>query len=83
MQLLKFQASWCKPCKALSIVMQNVKHPLVESVQEIDIDENLAKAQEFCIRVVPTIVILDDEGKEIKRATGMLHEYRLMEFLEK
>jgi thioredoxin 1 len=69
-QLLKFSASWCGPCKALSKVLENVDLKDIELV-EIDIDENTDKAVEYGIRSVPTLVLMED-GKEVRRKTGLL-----------
>jgi thioredoxin-related protein len=39
-------------------------------------------ATNFNIRSVPTMVMVDDKEKEIKRATGVMREQELLEWLE-
>lgn len=82
MRLLKFQASWCQPCKMLSKTMADINHPLVESRQEIDVDEDMEKARQYGIRGVPTLILVDGEGKEIKRQSGYMSESQILKFLE-
>lgn len=82
MQLLKFQASWCQPCNMLSKAMESIDHPLVESRQEIDIDEDTEKVKQYNIRGVPTLILIDDEGKEVKRQSGYMSESQILKFLE-
>lgn len=82
MNLLKFQASWCQPCKMLSKTMDGIDHPLIKSKQEIDIDVDTAKAQQYGIRGVPTLILVDDEGKEVKRQSGYMGEPQILKFLE-
>lgn len=81
MKLLKFQATWCQPCKMLSRTMQEAADKITIPVEEIDIDQNMDMAVQFQVRGVPTLVVVDDEGKELKRMTGMVNETKLMEFL--
>lgn len=81
MKLLKFQATWCQPCKMLSRIMQDASDKITIPVEEIDIDQNMDMAVQFQVRGVPTLVVVDDEGKEVKRASGMMNEDKLMEFL--
>jgi len=82
MRLLKFQASWCHSCKMLSKTMESINHPLIESKQEIDIDEDMEKARQYGIRGVPTLILVDDEGKEVKRQSGYMSESQILKFLE-
>jgi thioredoxin 1 len=69
-EVLKFSATWCQPCKSLA---GNFKHVDLKDVQlkEIDIEENSELANQYSIRGVPTMVLLED-GKEIKRHSGVL-----------
>ena len=69
-ELIKFSASWCQPCKQLAGSMKYVDFKDVE-VKEVDIDENMELAAQYGIRSVPTMVLLED-GKEVKRHTGVL-----------
>ena len=78
-KLLKFSASWCGPCKMLSKVMEG--QDLGVEVKEVDIDEEYELAQQYQIRGVPTLVLLEDD-KEIKRTTGMMQLNQLKSFLE-
>lgn len=83
MKLLKFYASWCAPCKVLSEVMANAADKITIPVEEVDIDNNLDLALQYGVRSVPVLVLLDDEGKEVRRQSGVVMEEALLEFLEK
>lgn len=74
--LVKFSANWCQPCKQLSKVLETTELsiPLVE----IDIDEHPELAQQYGVRGVPTMVLLEN-GSEITRKTGMLTSVQLQE----
>lgn len=78
MKLLKFQASWCGPCKMLSMTLNGMEIPY--ELIEIDIDENTEKAMKYGIRSVPTLVITDENENEIRRVTGALNQNALKEF---
>lgn len=67
MKLLKFTAEWCASCKALSSKLEDFE--LCE-VDEIDVEEEIDITNEFKVRSLPTIILIDDEEKEIDRLVG-------------
>lgn len=81
MKAIKFYAEWCGPCKALTTVINNAKDKLPMTVESVNIDENIFMAQNFKVRSVPTIVIVDDNENEIKRHVGTMDETKLIKFL--
>jgi thioredoxin 1 len=78
-ELIKFSASWCGPCKMLSTIMEGVDFGV--PVKEIDIDENMDLAKQYGVRGVPTLVLTED-GKEVKRTSGVMTEEKLKQWLE-
>jgi thioredoxin 1 len=82
MKALKFEASWCQPCKMLTKIMEDASEQITVPVEKIDIDENMELAKQYGIRGVPTLVLVDDEGREIKRQSGVMMEAQLLEFLK-
>ena len=78
-EVLKFSASWCGPCKALSMTLKDIDD-LDTVVKEIDIDDQLDLAATYNIRSVPTLVVLQD-GTEVRRKTGALNKTQLKEFI--
>lgn len=78
-QLLKFSATWCEPCKALSGSMKHVDFGDVE-VKEIDIDQNQDLVGKYLIRGVPTLVLLED-GNEVARKTGVMMADEIERFI--
>lgn len=67
MKLLKFTAEWCASCKALSSKLEDFE--LCE-IDEIDVEEEIDITNEFKVRSLPTIILIDDEKKEIDRLVG-------------
>jgi len=65
MQLLKFHATWCNPCKNLSKTMENMEFPF--PVIEIDIDEEYETAAVYGVRSVPTLILINGEGEVVER----------------
>ena len=63
-EVLKFSASWCGPCRVLAQTLKDV-----EGITNIDIDKDMETARKYGIRSVPTMVFLKD-GKEVHRQSG-------------
>ena len=82
MKLLKFYAEWCGPCKGLSKIIDGSKDKIAMPIEEYDIDNEMMMAQEYKVRSVPTMVLVDDTGNEIRRQVGMVSEEKLLEFLK-
>lgn len=77
--LMLFGADWCMPCKALKRSLEEIG---MRNYLFVDVDNGYLHAQQFNIRTVPTMVILDDEGKEVDRKTGALTSGKLQEWLQ-
>ena len=82
MRVLKFSASWCNPCKNLQKSLQENEDVLKYKVEDIDIDESLEESQKYGIRSVPTIVLLDDDNKEVARSTDIKSANQLREWTD-
>jgi thioredoxin 1 len=63
-EVLKFSASWCGPCRVLANTLKDV-----EGITAIDIDKDMETARKYGIRSVPTMVFLKD-GVEVHRQSG-------------
>lgn len=70
MKYLYFSANWCGPCKTLGPIMERVKNYKI-NVQKIDVDTNSDLTSQFGIRNIPTVVLVNEMGKEHTRITGV------------
>lgn len=77
-KVLRFTASWCQPCKGLAMNLEAVGTSVPIEVVDIDIFPDLA--QEYGIRGVPTLVMVD-ENIEVKRVSGMKSTKELQEWI--
>ena len=82
MKVKKFYAEWCGPCKGLSMVIAGAKDKITIPIEEVNIDEEIMESVQYDVRSVPMLVLLDDNGKEIKRQSGMMSETQMLEFLK-
>ena len=80
MEILRFTASWCQPCKALAQQLEELG--LDKDVTVIDIDEQSALAIQYGVRSVPTLVVIDS-NKEVKRMVGVKAKDLLLDWFPK
>lgn len=74
MKILKFSASWCSPCKTLKTLLNGFD---IFEIEDTDVDENPEKTLEYNVRNVPTLVLIDDDEKELWRHSGIIDKARL------
>lgn len=80
-QILKFSAQWCSPCKSLKPIIEKVKQETSVEVISYDADEHESKFTEFNVRAVPTLIFLKN-GLEVGRKTGMMTKDVLIKTIE-
>ena len=84
MKILKFYASWCQPCKALTQFLEANKDLVPYPIEEIDIEKDMDLAIKYGVRSVPTMVFLDDNNEVIRKNVGaIMEEKKLLEFLDR
>jgi thioredoxin 1 len=66
-RILRFTASWCGPCKTLAENLERAQLKVPIEVIDIDVHEDIAN--EYGIRSVPCLIMLDGNN-EIKRMVG-------------
>jgi len=69
MKYLYFSAEWCGPCKTLKPIMEEVSKQI--PVSKIDIDSNPQYTVEYNVRSVPTVILVENTGKELSRSIGV------------
>lgn len=72
MKLLKFGANWCTPCRVLEERLKGFDACELE-VFDVDDEANEHYVEKFGIRGIPLLVLVDDEGNELKRWSGLVN----------
>lgn len=70
--VIDFNATWCMPCKKFAPVFDQVASEISDAdFVSVDIDKAPKTASAFGVQSVPTVVILDENGKELRRYVGI------------
>ena len=81
MKLVKYQSAWCQSCKTQSSLLNTIDLGDI-ILEQIDID-NLDMQQLSKVKVygIPTLILYDNQGNELKRKSGALTKKQLEDFL--
>ena len=78
--LIDFWATWCGPCMRQGPVVEELAEEGY-AVGKVDVDQNMALAQQFRVVSIPTLILFKD-GTEAKRFIGLTSKEELKAALE-
>ena len=78
--LIDFWATWCGPCMRQGPVVEELAEEGY-AVGKVDVDQNMALAQQFRVVSIPTLILFKD-GTEVKRVVGLTSKDELKAALE-
>ena len=78
--LVDFWATWCGPCMRQGPVVEELAEEGY-AVGKVDVDQNMALAQQFRVVSIPTLILFKD-GTEVKRFVGLPSKEELKSALE-
>lgn len=81
MKILKFSSATCMPCKQMAKVIDELDDDTKSLFEEYTSENDITKFMQFNVRSVPTLVVVDDSGNELRRSTGMLQRDKLLAFV--
>ncbi len=87
MKVYKFYSDGCGPCKVLekNLKEAKLKYSSINIANDLEYaspDDDYSMLEYYKVRSVPTLIITNDEGKEMDRFTGVLTVDKLKELIE-
>jgi thioredoxin 1 len=81
---LELGSTTCIPCKQMEKVLESVREKYGNQIEVIfyDLKEEKEMAKKYRIKMIPTQVFLDENGKEIHRHVGFYPEELIDKFLQ-
>lgn len=81
--LVDFWAEWCRPCKAIAPILEEVAQEYGDKVifAKVNIEENPNIAPKFGIRGIPTLLIFK-HGKVVATQVGESSKAQLKSFID-
>lgn len=80
--VVDFWATWCRPCKMFSPILEEISKENNIWIAKIDVDQNPIQASKYSITSVPTTIIFEN-GKEVKKILGAKPKHQMIEELSK
>ena len=81
MKLSLFTASWCASCSTVKQTLNTIPTECLE-IEILDVDTlGMQALSKVGIKGIPSLILYDNQGNEIKRKTGALTKKQLEDFL--
>ena len=78
--ILYFSAPWCGPCKVMSPLIEQMEKKGQIVVRKVNVDYDAQLPTKYNVRNVPTLILTDLNGTEIKRKVGQMTEQQILDF---
>lgn len=77
--LVQFSSAFCAPCRTTRVVLDDVasREPGVVHL-DVDAEQHLDVVRRLGIVRTPTTLVLDRDGREVTRATGVPHREQVV-----
>lgn len=79
-KLLIFSASWCGPCNAFKPTLLELEQ---DRLVYADIDQLPEIREDYNVMSVPTVILVDEDGKELERLVGAQPLSKLQDLLDR
>ncbi|HEY4369423.1 MAG TPA: thioredoxin [Steroidobacteraceae bacterium] len=81
--LLKFEAEWCGPCKAMKPMIEEIAAEYGDrlTIATLDIDQNNQTPYKFGVRGVPTVMLFKG-GKVVAQKVGLPRKADLVALID-
>lgn len=80
-KLYKFYADWCFPCKQQTKMLE--ENPVKAEVISINVDEDKQKTEDFGVRGLPTLILVDEFDNILKSWYKLTNSSEINEFIQK
>jgi thioredoxin 1 len=77
LKILDFKAQWCRPCVAMSPILDEVEKETGVEIQRIDVDDNEEMIIAYGIRNIPTLIFLKDD-QIVDKVSGTISKEALI-----
>jgi thiol-disulfide isomerase/thioredoxin len=84
MRILRFSAIWCMNCIFMKSAWEEIEDEFSDlAYEEYDADDQADIHKRFNIKDVPTVIFIDDSGREIVRLEGAKDKEELVAEIKK
>ena len=87
-QIIKFTSTMCLDCQEMNKIMKEVFPQYKDRIvlEEISVQDGKsstnAKIKKYNVTLVPTIIMIDSNGKQVRRIEGSIPKERMIMYLE-